>query len=90
MFSNAKQSIPDRFLEKMNVDGQLSSIDFQIQSIIESYGSVIDFNEINTLKIELEPLREQRRQLLEKQDFLRKSCEAFIVERKARGPEGTA
>lgn len=90
MFSNAKQSIPDRFQEKKEIDKMIGAIRCQIEDVISSYGNVISFDDIALMRAELEPLRMERDALLEKQTALRRSCEAFITERRARGPETTA
>lgn len=86
MFSNAQQSIPERFVEKMAVDGEIDLLRKKIYEHIDSYGSVISIEDCRKLKSELEPIREELKPLLEKQEFLRKSCESFIADRKARGP----
>lgn len=87
MFSNAQQSIPERFVAKMEIDGHIERIRAKQDDLIKSYGSVISIEDCRKLQAELTPLRDELKPLLEQQEFLRKSCEAFITDRKARGPQ---
>lgn len=73
LFSTAQQSIPVRFQEKVRVD---SDIDDLLKD------KVVNIRDIPEIKKKLEPLREE-------QQALRISCEAFITEKKARGPMAT-
>lgn len=69
LFSNGKQSIPERFVSKMRVDKEISEL---------LAPKVIRFEEIPKLKEKLKPLREEQRALWI-------SCDNFVKEQKARG-----
>jgi len=73
LFGNAQQQIPVRFIEKIRVDAEISNI---------LKPRVIAFSDIPAMKEKLKPLREE-------QQALRISCENFIKEQKARGPNST-
>lgn len=70
MFSTRKQSVPERFLQKMRVDAAINDV---------LKDKVVAFSDIHAIKEKLKPLREE-------QQALRTSCEAFIRDQKARGP----
>jgi len=70
MFNNRKQSIPQRFIEKMEVDAK-------IENLLNR--KVIPISEIPAIKEELAPLVAER-------NSLRVSCENFIKDQKAKGP----
>lgn len=74
LFSNGSQSIPTRFIDKMRVDREISEL---------LSPKVLQFSDIPAMKEKLKPLREE-------QQALRTSCENFIKQQKARGPEGLA
>ena len=83
MFGNAKQSIPERFVELMKIDDAIEEIRADIDRVIA--GKVITIEQARQLQQELTPYREKLRPLLEDQAKLRLSCERFITEEKARG-----
>jgi len=90
MFSNAQQSIPERFIEKMEVDEKIKEWRHLVDDIIASYGDVLTIENCRELQIRLAPIRDELKPLLERQEHLRKSCEAFITEKKLRGPQNNA
>ena len=89
MFSNATQSIPQRFLDKMEVDRKVKDAEIKIADYISSFGNVLTIEQCRHIRECVRRYREKLKPLYEKQEFLRKSCEAFIAQRRA-GPGGTA
>lgn len=80
LFSNGSQNIPQRFIEKQEVDAKVK---FCYEGHIAREGNVIHIDNLREMREELKPLKEHQRAL-----YI--SCDNFVKEQKARGPEGLA
>lgn len=89
MFGNAKQSIPQRFMDKIEIDQKVKEAEIRITDYLASFGDVLTIEQCRHIRECVRRYRGKLKPLYEKQEFLRKSCEAFIAQRRA-GPGGMA
>lgn len=73
----------------MEVDQKVKEAEIRIADYIASFGNVLTIEQCRYIKEWVRQRREELKPLYEKQEFLRKSCEAFIAQRRA-GPGGLA
>ncbi len=75
-FNNAKQAIPERFLEKIEVDRKIAEV--KAEHLYRD-GNIVYVTDIKQYRDKIKPFKEH-------QHALRISCENFIKDQKARGP----
>lgn len=80
LFSNRQQQIPQRFIDKADVDRRINEC---YDSHVSREDNVIFVDNLSQFGKDMKPLREE-------QLGLRIACANFIKDQQTRGPEGMA